>query len=551
MRTHPGEFVVDTFDDPVSLDPHRAMETGSQNAVLNVYDGLLGFDADRRLRPVLAAALPTVVERGGQHLVAIPVRDDVTFHDGRRMTVDDVVYSLRRCAVATDVAAAFWTDVLLGTVAPQLDGPELREMLRRIEPTSDGVLLRLDRPYGPIGALLAQWSLVVSRDFCAVGGDWDGDLASVGRYIRPERTALDQQTNGTGPYLLEAWDRQRGELRYRKVARVFAPDTPGPDRVVLRTVDDSGQREQDLVADRCDLAVCLVESRDRLRDVPGIRLDRVVEARSLNPLAFVTQRLDPYCKAVGSGEFGPDGLPPDALSDVHLRRMLSLCFDHQRYGTEVLGGETLPYALPFPAAMVPGLPARPPVHDLAAARDEFEQAWDGLVARRGCRLMIFAHDTNTSRVRAAELLAEGLTEVSDRIVVEVCHVDLPTLLSMTFSSQCPIAWTGWVSDFMHPYALVSALLDPRAPLPAALGITDPVLVGLVEAARDRDTTGDGSEDDPYRLLHEYTVDNALYLVPPGKVDHMMQRDRWTPVGMKNHTPHVLDFTSFRPRTESA
>ncbi|MEV6686380.1 ABC transporter substrate-binding protein [Streptomyces sp. NPDC051130] len=539
--------VIDTFDDPVTLDPHRAQETGSQHAVLNVYDGLLGFDQAGRLRPVLATELPTATERSGEHHVLLPLREGIRFHDGRAFTPADAVYSLRRVAVTAAVPAALWSDALLGEPVARLSADAALDMAARITATADGLLLRLPRPYGPLNALLAQWSCVVSRAWCAELGAWDGELATLAAHLMPESTPLDALTNGTGLYRLEAWDRVRRELQYDKVARPVAGVEPGPDVIVLRSVDDSGQREKELTEGTADFSVCLTESRVRLSRAPGVVVEEVTEVRSINPIAFITQQLDPNSYAVGSGEFAPDSLPPDAFTDVHLRRMLSFCFDHQRYANEVLDGAAMPHAVPFPAAMVPGITPSWPVTDLERARAEYATAWGGKIARSGCRIVIYTHDTNISRVRAAEMLAEGLGQVDDRITPEIVPLSISKLASMLYSSQCPVAWSGWGADFLHPYALASALLDPRTPLPAALGISGSELTRLANEARAHDPVATG-EAGPYLTLHEYALEKSLFLAPPGKIDFMMYRDRWAHVGLKNRVPHILDFASFVPRS---
>lgn len=110
MNTSPSttSVVIDAFDDPLTLDPHKAFDTASRHPVLNLYDGLLGLDDDRRLYPVLAAALPTTQERGRGWEVVVPIRDGVRFHDGAPLRVEDVVYSLRRMAITADGPAALW-----------------------------------------------------------------------------------------------------------------------------------------------------------------------------------------------------------------------------------------------------------------------------------------------------------------------------------------------------------------------------------------------------------------------------------------------------------
>ena len=536
-------LLISTFDDPSTMDPHRAYETTDRHPVLNMYDSLLAMDPDGTVRPGIGAALPTITERGAEQWVSLPIRDGIRFHDGSRLGPDDVVYSVRRGMITAVSQGVLWADAVLGRPSDRIDPADVAEMLARVHPTVDGVLLRLARPYAPLAALLVQWSLVVSRQWCAERGEWDGDPASALRHLHPERTALDAEVNGTGPYRLDSWDRAGRRLTFRRNPHYWSR-RPDVETVTLRSEDDRIRREDQLLCGDADFAVCQPESRDRLGDLSGIVLRTLQDEWCLTPLAYITQRLDPGCLAVGTGEFGPDGIRPDAFTDVHLRRMLTLCFDHDRYTYEVLDGVALDHQVPFPAGVLPADDVRRPVYDPAAAAREFALAWNGVVAARGCRIVTYTHKANLSRTRAAELLAEGLAAVSPRIRAEVVEVDLGTLVGLVNSRQAPIAWSGWAGDFLHPYAFVSALADPRAPLPTALGIQNPRLVTLSDAVRD----GIGDPAANHREIADLVRQEALYLCPPGKVSYLTYRARWTGVRLRNQVPNVLDFASFRLRS---
>jgi peptide/nickel transport system substrate-binding protein len=544
MESPGGTLVIDAFDDPTTLDPHKAFDTGSRHPVLNLYDGLLELDPSGTVRPLLAVDVPVQRQRGDGVDVVVQLRDDVFFHDGSPMRPEDVVYSLRRLGMTADGPAGLLADALLGEPIATLTVDAAEAMARRVTETDGGLLLRLPGRFTPLNLLLVQWSLVVSRQWCADRGEWDGDLATIRHFVRPTgTTALDRQANGTGPYALDAWDRVHRQLRFRR-----APGRRGgPAVVVLRSEDDRITRERNLLEGRCDFSVCQPESVDRLGDHAGVVLDKLPDEWSINPLGFITQRLDPNCAAVGSGRFGPDGLPPDAFTDLHLRRMLTLSFDHDRYVTEVLDGEGLPHIPPFPAPSLVDPPTTRPEFDLDRARWHLASACDGEAARRGFRLVVVTHGTNISRLRAAEILAEGVRSLSPRLRVEVEQVDLPKLVDRLYARQCPVAWAGWASDFLHPYAFASTLLDPRAPLPNALGIDDPVLRELVVVARHTDGPG---EPAVYRAMAIIATREALFVAPPGKVSYMTYSDRWKNVRLKNHVSNVLDFASFEPRVGS-
>jgi ABC-type oligopeptide transport system substrate-binding subunit len=228
--------------------------------------------------------------------------------------------------------------------------------------------------------------------------------------------------------------------------------------------------------------------------------------------------------------------------------MLGYAFDHERYTKEVLDGEGLFHPVPFPAPALPGTSAPPVAHDPARAREEWELAWDGEVARKGMRMVIHTHAANISRMRAAEILADGLRRIDPKLVVEIVPLDFVTLVDRLYASAAPLTWSGWSADFPHAHSFSSALLDSRAPLPHSLGLSDPVLADLLERAR---RAAPGTEDAVHREIADHCREQALFLSVPGKVSYMTYADRWEGVRLKNEAANILDFASFRLRAAAA
>src|SRR5690606_37980487 len=56
-----------------------------------IFNGLVAFDQDLELVPDLAAEMPEVSEDG--RTVTVRLREDVTFHDGKPFTSEDVVFT--------------------------------------------------------------------------------------------------------------------------------------------------------------------------------------------------------------------------------------------------------------------------------------------------------------------------------------------------------------------------------------------------------------------------------------------------------------------------
>ncbi len=82
-----------------SLDPHKAVAAGTEEVYFNIYEGLVKPDSDGNLIPALASDYTVSPD---QTTYTFTIRDGVKFHSGKELTVDDVVYSLKRCSNPDD-----------------------------------------------------------------------------------------------------------------------------------------------------------------------------------------------------------------------------------------------------------------------------------------------------------------------------------------------------------------------------------------------------------------------------------------------------------------
>ena len=78
-----------------SLDPHKAVAAGTKEILFNVFEGLVKPDSDGNLVDAVASA-HAISEDGKTYTFTL--RDGVKFHDGSTVTVEDVKYSIERCA---------------------------------------------------------------------------------------------------------------------------------------------------------------------------------------------------------------------------------------------------------------------------------------------------------------------------------------------------------------------------------------------------------------------------------------------------------------------
>lgn len=139
--------------DPANFDPHVSTGTASDAVRQMLYNTLLQYDADGGIVGDLAA------EHGwtGPLTYEVRLRDGVRFHDGSRLTPDDVKFSFARMKDPDTTATI---------------GPFLTELDRVDVVSRDTVVFRLGAPNYALPAILAAVSAnIVSRRWIESGVD--------------------------------------------------------------------------------------------------------------------------------------------------------------------------------------------------------------------------------------------------------------------------------------------------------------------------------------------------------------------------------------------
>lgn len=157
------ELAVD--QSPVGLDPHIVTAFSSFAVIGNIYDGLLEVNADLQLEPALAESWE-VSDDGLRYTFTL--REGVSFHNGREMTAEDVVYSFER--IMDEDTGSPQASRFSEVASAEATGPLTVEFT-------------LSRPFAPFLANLTNLS-VVPREVVEENGD------------------LQQVAVGTGPYML-------------------------------------------------------------------------------------------------------------------------------------------------------------------------------------------------------------------------------------------------------------------------------------------------------------------------------------------------------------
>ena len=78
--------------EPSVLDPHLQSEAVAQTVLGNIFETLVAFDSNMRIEPLLAETW----DNPSDLVWRFRVRRGVYFHDGRELTLNDVIFSLKR-----------------------------------------------------------------------------------------------------------------------------------------------------------------------------------------------------------------------------------------------------------------------------------------------------------------------------------------------------------------------------------------------------------------------------------------------------------------------
>lgn len=145
--SHGNSVTVGIAQDLDSLDPHKAVAAGTSEVLFNIFEGLMKASPDGGVIPAVASDY-TVSDDGLQYTFTL--RGGVKFHNGSAVTMEDVLYSLNRCAGSendgtplisafsnvTDISALDETHVRVTLKEPNLEF--INSMVAAIIPANSG-----------------------------------------------------------------------------------------------------------------------------------------------------------------------------------------------------------------------------------------------------------------------------------------------------------------------------------------------------------------------------------------------------------------------------
>ena len=172
--------------DPPTLDPALAQDSTSANYIVEIFSGLVTISRDLKIQPDLAK--DWAVKDG--KVYTFNLRDDVKFHDGKKLTANDFKYSFERaCDPRTGSVVA---DTYLGDIVGCRDKLARRaQAVSGVKVVNDTTLeITIDAPKQYFLAKLTYPTAFVvdEKNVTAGGRTWTN------------------KPNGTGPFKLQRYD---------------------------------------------------------------------------------------------------------------------------------------------------------------------------------------------------------------------------------------------------------------------------------------------------------------------------------------------------------
>ncbi len=362
----------------LTFDPHAFNHQPTRAQNMQVYEPLVDFDSDNSIRPGLAVAWRLVDATTWE----FELRQGVRFHDGTPLTAEDVVFSLRR---ALSPKSEFAQGVQ-SVGAIEADGDHVVRV-RSIEPNPI-----LPEQLFAIGIMSKAWA------------ERHGAV-EVAPYTDTEIAYVEDHANGTGPFVLEAYEPGARTVLVRNTEWWGLAEEPhNIDRVVFTAVADPARRVAALLAGEIDfLHDPPFAELDRLASTPGVRLEQTMEFRTIF-----------FGLDQGSPELPSSNIKgKNPFADLRVRQAVYQAIDVEAIRTGIMRG----YAIPAGMIIQPGMNGYTPefdtrlAYDPAAAKDLLAEAGypDGFEVRLDCPRNRYLNDEAICQAVAGMLANVGIT----------------------------------------------------------------------------------------------------------------------------------------------
>ena len=383
-------LIIATATPPGPLDPALENSQPASRVTRQIFQTLVYQDSDLNIVPGLAESWEFI----DASTIHFTIREGVLFHNGDVLTVDDVVFTLNRAAVAPRIAVI--TNMIESATA--IDE-------RTVE-------VRTEFPFAPILSHLAHPAAgIVSQSVIATVGDDAHALHPI----------------GTGPFKFErmvAGDRVelvRFEDFNSHVPGLAPGQLPAIERIIFRIIPEASVRAIEVEAGTVHMGWNIApDDMHRLMNIPGIQTFTEPNLSLQTYLGF--------------------NLNKAPFDDIRVRQAIAYAIDIEAIVQAVFQGLTSPATGPL-ATTVWGANADLEMwpFDIVRARELMAEA--GLAD--GFSTSIMFNEGNAARLAVAEILQAQLTALNIDVAIRI--YEMPVYLNRTAEGEHEMFILGWVS----------------------------------------------------------------------------------------------------------
>ena len=307
----PGRNVLHLYFgvDPASLDPIQAVDVYRGQMVVYLYDGLVRLDDGK---PVGNLAERWEISDDGT-VYTFHLRDDVTFHNGRRLTAEDVKYSFERALLPASASPLTWVFDFVAGAGDMLEGRATSLAGVRVAGPRT-VEITLEQPFAPFLLLMAMPAAhIVPRE-----------------EIEQKGEGFSEAPVGTGPWIFESWAHD-DVIRLSANPRYHA-GRPKMDGIEIRIIPETTTVIAEFERGNLDWV--------DLNELPKPEYDRFVQDESWKPLLKTRPALITYYIALNNSK--------PKFQDPRVRRALNHAIDVAGIATAIYPSEMLRSHGPIP-----------------------------------------------------------------------------------------------------------------------------------------------------------------------------------------------------------
>lgn len=520
-----------------TLDPGTTYDTGSSQAVENMYETLVSYKGGslNEMEPVLATEWK---DSNGGKTYHFTLRPDVKFHTGNPFTCADAEYTFRRNLVTNTADSGNWflAESLLGTGANANSDKGVTWAKITAAVACDGETLVFNLPKADpafLRKLAYIGQAIVDSKHAKEVGEWDGTEATWKDAVGKDLTGspLAQNPSGTGAYKLLKKDATNTAFT---AFDGYWGGKPNIQNVIIMKVPEQAARLQAFLKGDTDFVESggrtIIESQ--LKGKPGVAvLDDLPDTSA----AGLTMNQNIKGGQLGSGKLDGKGIPADFFSDIHVRRAFVAAFDTDDYIKQVLKGKGKPRNFLLPDSF-PGYDAtlEPAKFSLDTARSEFQKAWGGQVWQNGFTLNVTYRANAKSSQTMMEMLKKNIESINPKFKVNIIGKEWSQIIKSGNAGSEAMMVTAWSPDYADPDNFVHTFYSSKGYYHPRNNFADAEIDGWIDEART--TTDTARRNELYAKVARRAQDEALYIVMPAGTGVFAYRDAVKGISAETYNP---------------